>query len=219
MHHTAEIKAVKEVEGGTLMKVFVPDSFLETQIERNKQGDKAYMELKLDDKRKITIEQRKKYYATLNDISNYTGHMTEDLHSYFKMLYRYMHEDISISMSDCTVTQAREMINILIEFAITRDIPLSELGVNRTDDIDKYLYLTIINRRCSCCGKKADIHHVDKVGMGRDRTKINHEGMKVIALCREHHTEIHQIGEKDFEKKHKVYGLKLDKYAVKKLNL
>ena len=126
----------------------------------------------------------------MNDIARYTGHLTEQLHDYFKMLYKLMYEDVHISTSNCTVTQARDLINILIEFAITRDIPLGELGVNRTDDIDKYLYLTIINRKCSCCGKRADIHHVDKVGMGRDRTKINHEGMEAMALCREHHTEI-----------------------------
>lgn len=221
MNHTAEIKEVEETDEGTWFKILVPDSFLETQIERQKTSDKAYMQIQLDDKRIINAQQRKMYYATLNDISNYTGHLTDHLHDYFKMLYKYMEEDISISMSNCTVTQAREMINILIEFAITRNIPLSDLGVNRTDDIDKYLYLCIVNRKCSCCGRKADIHHCtgSRIGMGGNRNKVDHVGREVIALCREHHTEIHQIGEKEFEKTHKVYGLKLDECSVKKLGL
>ena len=219
MNHTAEIQDVKEVKGGTLMKVFVPDTFLEVNIERYRQEGKAYASLKLDDGRTIRADQRKRYFATLKDISDYTGHITESLHDYFKFLYRYLHEDISISMSDCTVTQARDMISLLIDFVLNNDIPLSDLGMNRVDDVDRYLYLCIVNRICSCCGGKADIHHVDKVGAGRNRNKIDHEGMKVIALCRNHHTEIHTIGEKDFEKKHRVYGMKLDKYAIKKLKL
>lgn len=221
MHHTAEIQQVKEIKGGTLMKVFVPDLFLETQIERQKTSDKAYMQIQLDDKRIINAQQRKMYYATLNDIGNHTGHLTGHLHDYFKMLYRYIHEDVGISMSNCTVTQARQMIDILIEFVITRDIPLSDLGINRTDNIDKYLYICILNRKCVLCGRKADIHHCtgSRIGMGGNRNKVDHKGRSVMALCREHHNLVHQVGEKDFQDKHKVYGLELDEYAARKLKL
>ena len=62
MHHTAEIKEVEETDKGTWMKIFVPDSFLETQIERQKTSDKAYIRIRLDDKRIITAEQQKKYW-------------------------------------------------------------------------------------------------------------------------------------------------------------
>lgn len=219
MDHIAEIQKVKETELGTHIQIFVPGSFLETKMERYKQGDKAYLRIKLDDNRTISAKQRKMYYSTLNDISACTGHLTDQLHDYFKMLYKLMYEDVNISMGNCTVTQARQMIDILIEFVITREIPLSNLGVERTDNIEKYLYLCLVNKKCVCCGRKAETHHVDKVGFGRDRKKIDHKGMRAMALCRKHHTECHNAGEKAFEDKHKVYGIELDEYAVRKLNL
>ena len=223
MDHIAEIQKVRETEKGTTLQIFVPGSFLETRIDRYKQDDKAYLGIKLDDNRTITNLQRKMYYATLNNISTHTGHLTDQLHDYFKMLYKLLHEDISISMSNCTVTQARQMIDILIEFVITRDIPLSGLGIERTDNVDKYLYLCLVNRKCVCCGasKGVDIHHCtgSRIGMGRNRKTIQQEGLSVMALCRTHHQMIHSMGEGDFEKKHKVYGIKLDEYTVKKLKL
>lgn len=221
MQHIAEIQKVKETEKGTMLQIFVPNSFLEVNIERYKRNGKAYASLKLDDGRTISGQQRKMYYATLKDISDHTGHLTEQLHDYFKFLYKYLYEDVTVSMSNCTVAQANQMIDILIEFIITRDIPLSDLGINRTNNTDKYLYLCIVNRKCSCCGRKADIHHCtgSRIGMGGNRNKIDHEGRSVMALCRQHHNEIHSMGEEDFEKKHKVYGIELDEHAIKKLKL
>lgn len=218
--HIGEIKAIKEVEGGTLLKVFLPNAFLETQIERQKTSETAYVEVKIDDKRKITIQQRKSYYATLKDISNYTGHLTEYLHDYFKFLYKYLHEDINISMSDCTVTQAKEMITILIDFAIDNNVPLSERVIDRVEDVDRYIYKCIVKRLCIVDGRpNSDFHHTTAVGMGRDRKKIDHVGMKGFTLCRSCHNIIHQMGEEEFCKKHKVYPLTLDEYAIKKLKL
>lgn len=219
MNYLTEVKAIKEVEEGTYLKVFIPKEHVKDTIERFKQGNKAFAEIRLDDNRRITNEQRKKYFATLKDIADYTGNVLEDMHDYFKFIYCYKHRQEHISMSDCSVTEAREMINIILDFALENDIPLSDLGINRTDDINRYLYSCLINRRCMCCGKKAETHHVDKVGMGRNRNKINHVGLRAMALCRIHHTESHDIGEKEFCNKYKVYSIKLDEIAVKKLGL
>ncbi|KNF07152.1 protein of unknown function DUF968 [Gottschalkia purinilytica] len=219
MNYLTEVKAIKEVEEGTYLKVFIPKEYVKDTIERFKQGNKAFAEIRLDDNRRITNEQRKKYFATLKDIADYTGNVLEDMHDYFKFIYCYRNRQEYISMSDCSVTEAREMINIILDFALENDIPLSDLGINRTDDINRYLYSCLINRRCMCCGKKADIHHVDKVGMGRNRNKINHVGLRAMSLCRVHHTESHNIGEKEFYDKYKVHPIKLDEIAVKKLGL
>lgn len=221
MNHTAEIKAVKETDKGTYIKLYVPNSFLKYDIERYKQeGNKALTELRIDDGRRINNQQRKKYFATLKDIADHTGNVLEDMHDYFKFLYCYRNRVETISMSDCSVTEAREMINIIMDFALENDVPLKDLGVNRTDDIGRYLYKCIALRICVCCGKaRSDFHHSTAVGMGRDRKKINHIGLYGMTLCREHHSIIHQMGEKDFFNKHKVYPLELDKYTVKKLKL
>jgi hypothetical protein len=60
------------------------------------------------------------------------------------------------------------------------------------------------------CGENAEIHHEDVVGMGRNRKTINHLGMRVIALCRVHHTEAHSSGKTPFNERYHVYGIEAD---------
>lgn len=220
MNHIAEIKAIKEVDGGTYLKVFVADSFLKHDIERYKQdGNKALTELRIDDGRRIRNNQRSKYFATLKDIADHTGNILEDMHDYFKFLYCYKNRAEKISMSDCSVTEAREMINIIMDFALENNIPLKDLGINRTDDVDAYLYKCLILRKCCITGRKAEIHHVDKIGMGRNRKKIDHRGHRLIALSRKWHTKVHQEGEEEIFNKYKIYGLAIDDIGLKKLKL
>lgn len=209
-----KILEYKESEKGTELKCFVPMKLQDT-IKRR--GNEC-IELKVVDPRKIRPDQRKKYFATINDISNYLGYSREEMHDYIKFMYRYKVEDREISMSDCSVTEAREIINIVIEFAIENNVPLSDLAINRVEDIDKYLYLCLMKRICAICGKKAEIHHIDKVGIGRDRRKIDNTKNRLIALCRDHHNAAHNQGDSYLEK-YKVYGIKLDRVSLDKLGL
>ncbi|NYM68938.1 putative HNHc nuclease, partial [Salmonella enterica] len=48
----------------------------------------------------------------------------------------------------------------------------------------------------------SDLAHRFAVGRGRDRTKINHFENQVLALCRDHHNEQHQIGMDTFNNKY-----------------
>jgi hypothetical protein len=67
-----------------------------------------------------------------------------------------------------------------------------------------------MNHRCAVCGKKNELHHVNAVGMGRNRKEICHIGMMVLPLCREHHCEIHRIGKKDFLRKYLLEPVAVD---------
>ena len=40
---------------------------------------------------------------------------------------------------------------------------------------------------------------------------MNNLGYRVLPLSRAYHTEAHTIGQKSFDEKYKVYGIKLDK--------
>lgn len=210
-----------EVTGvrGQEIIVKLPKKDVDT-ILRYREGKCSLVELRVNDGRSVTNLQRRKYFATIRDIADYTGNVWEYWHDRFKFAYCYKNKIEKISMSDCSVTEARELINLVMDFAIEHDIPLKDFGLNRTDDIGSYLYSCLVNRSCVCCGKPADIHHVTgyRVGMGMDRDKVNHVGRKVIALCRTHHTEAH-YGEKDFFDKWKIYGIRLDEYTVKLLGL
>ena len=123
-------------------------------------------------------------------------------------------------MSDCTVTQAREFINYLIDFCFENNIGTRDTLLNRTDDISSYLYSCLVNRKCAVCNNKADIHHVEgsRVGMGFDRRKVNNIGRYAVALCRKCHSIAHNDELGFFEKYH-IYGVQLDAYAVRRLGI
>lgn len=177
-------------------------------------------EVRFDDGRTITAEQRKKAYALINDIAEWSGHLQHPLKEWFKIDYMAKTGCEYFSLGTCDVSTAREYISLLIDFCFDHNVPTRDTLLNRTDDIGKYLYMCLVHRKCAVCNKPADIHHVEgsRVGMGFNRRNINHYGRYAIALCREHHNEAHQ-SEKVFFTKHHIYGIELDDYLLKKLNL
>lgn len=53
MNHIAEVRGIKETETGTMLSLFIPNTFLETQIERQGEGNKDCVEIRLNDGRLI----------------------------------------------------------------------------------------------------------------------------------------------------------------------
>nr|DAR84231.1 MAG TPA: Putative HNHc nuclease [Caudoviricetes sp.] len=51
--------------------------------------------------------------------------------------------------------------------------------------------------------------------MGRNRKEICHIGMRALPLCREHHTEIHRTGQKDFLKRYFLEPVRIDERVAK----
>ena len=181
-----------------------------------KQVDK--IEIRLNDGREISAEQRKKIFALIRDIADWSGDEPERIRKYTEFEYRLQNGLEPFSLSDCDMSTAREYITYLIDFCFIHSVPTRDTLLNRTDDINKYLYSCLEHRKCAVCNQKADVHHIDTIGMGRDRATIIHLGMEAIALCRTHHQQAHTQGKAFFEKYH-LYGVKLDKYLCEKLNL
>jgi hypothetical protein len=163
----------------------------------------------IDDGRTITSAQRRKAYAMLRDIAFYTGYSIEDAKQVMKVEHMLRTGDSAwFSLSTCSVTTAREFINTLMEYALKNGIILAERGIDRTDDIDTYLIQCIRYRRCCLCGRPADIHHIDTIGMGNDRNRVDDSDKEIVALCREHHMAAHTQGWSDFSKIHHIYGVR-----------
>jgi hypothetical protein len=114
------------------------------------------------------------------------------------------------SLSDCSREVARLYITWLIDFCLLHDIPCGEPLWKLAEDIPKYVYMSLVHKRCAVCGQKAELHHVDAVGSGRNRKEICHIGMRVLPLCRIHHTEIHKIGREDFLSRYILEPVKVD---------
>lgn len=183
----------------------------------NKQ--QMHCETRLTDGRQISPEQRKYIYATLRDIGLFTGFVGEEIKAVMKYEFIARTGAEYFSLSDCTMSQAREFLTFLIEFCIENDIGTSESLLMRSPDISQYIYACIANRKCCLSGKPAEIHHVDAIGAGRDRNEIVHLGMRVLPLAREYHIEAHTIGRDSFCKKYHVFGIALDEYLCEKLGL
>lgn len=182
------------------------------------------VELRLCDGRECSADQRAKIFALIRDISEWSGHDREDLRRYFTQNFCEDNDLDYFSLSPrkpniADMTTARDFITYLIEFCFRWNVPTLKPLLDKTEDIFRYLYLCLENRKCAICNAKADIHHVDAVGIGRDRNTIIHVGMRAIALCREHHTEAHNIGKREFFAKYHVYSIPLDPYLCKVLKL
>ena len=204
MYAEAILDKYKESEKGTELLITIPGKKI-GEILTEKHIKKA--EMRFDDGRTISAEQRKKAYATIRDISDYTGYLPEEQKEWLKVLYIIKTGRKNISLSDCSMDEAREFINVILEHAIENGVELREEGINRTDDIGKYLYFCIKHRKCAVCGRDGEIHHEDAIGMGNDRRTMDDSNHKKICLCRKHHTIAHQQGVERFRNNYKVYGI------------
>ena len=167
-------------------------------------------EIRINDERKLSPTQRAAIYATLNDISNHTGYMPEEAKQIMKYYFISRYGGDYFSLSGCDMTLARNFLEFLIEFCLEHDISTQDSLLERSPDIARYIYACSMNKKCCITGKNAQLHHVDAVGMGRDRKDIIHKGMRVMPLHWKLHAEVHNTGKKQFEEKYHVFGIRVD---------
>lgn len=202
---------VQEVDKGFM--VFVPCINHKEQIRRSLQD----VLVEFEDGRSITPAQRRKAHVLLGYIAAWWGYTPlEAAKEITKIIFRgqeYTLHDGIFSLSDCDRTTARLYITYLIDFCLLHDVPIGHDPLYELcEDIPKYVWACLMNKRCACCGKKAELHHCEGgvIGMGNNRNKVNHLGRPALPLCRKHHCEIHKIGENDFLKKYLLEPVPID---------
>lgn len=177
-------------------------------------------EIILDDGRKISPQQRRKVYALLGEIDEYvngirTAEGMEEQKRLLKlefMLKRMSKTERQLfSLSDTDVTTAREFITFVIDFIVANDVPTRIPLLEQCEDIGRYVYACLVNKRCCICGKPCDLHHVtgSKIGMGGNREQVHHLGRACLPLCREHHNEAHQ-DEDGLMRRYHIEPVKID---------
>ena len=176
-----------------------------------------YCNVQMIDSRPLSAKQRGMCYALLREIADYAGYGSTDTIKNImkvKFLADVFGEtaDQIFSLSNAPMSLVCEFQRFLIRFIIDYDIPCKIPLLDYVDDIPDYIYGCLVNKRCAVCGRPADLHHVDHVGIGRDRDEIIHLSMEVLPLCRNHHNECHSMGQQSFnEKYHFDGGIALDK--------
>lgn len=183
--------------------------------------------VELPDGRHRTPEQLRKAWAIMGDMAI---HISGDKRAAEEDVYRPLAADFSarlqetlqnrlFRLSEASVTEAKDFINFLLDTCLEMEIPLSKSASELTDDIQHYVYSCVMHRRCAVCGRKADLHHVDAVGMGRNRNEIDHAGMRALPLCREHHQEAHNVGNGEFMATYHLEPIVIDQRIIDHLKL
>lgn len=174
----------------------------------HRQIKEAYIDL--IDSRPLSDKQRRMCYALINAIAEWSGSSQESVKQAFKMEFWAGRIDTLadkiFSLANAPMSLVAEFQKFLIDFIIENDVPLNFPLRDYVDDIEHYTYMCLVHKKCAVCGKRADLHHIDAIGMGNDRNDVQHLGREVLSLCREHHTEIHAIGKADFLAKYHLNG-------------
>ena len=168
------------------------------------------------DSRPLSDKQRKACYALMGAIADYAGMSKDRTKELMKLKFLSENmEDMSdriFSLSNAPMSYVCAFQRFLVQFILEWDIPTDFSLLDMVDDVGDYIYGCLVNKKCVVCGRPADLHHVERVGMGRNRDEIIHEGMEVLPLCREHHTEAHTMPDEDFfERYHLPGGIVADK--------
>ena len=176
--------------------------------------------IQMIDGRPISNKQRRTCYKLLREISAYTGMGLDPTKEWTKI--KFLAEDLEetadkiFSLSDAPMSLVCAYQRFLVRFILDWDIPCSFSLMDFVDDINDYIYACLEHKKCCICGQHCDLHHVDRVGMGGDREEMVHEGMEALPLCRWHHTELHNIGDREFYARyHLSKGVILDKHLCK----
>ena len=173
-------------------------------------GEALQVEVRPHDQRMITDRQRKFIFALCRDIAFYTGNDAEWERMLMQQYNANLRDIEVISLSKASVSYANGLIDTIIDYCIDKEIPMTGIQEYGYDFNDKQTYAMCLRRVCAICGQRADIHHVDRVGMGFNRAKMSHIGKRVLPLCRQHHMLAHQIGDERMIERYHLEPVEVD---------
>ena len=175
------------------------------------------------DSRARTAEQNRKAWALMSEIAAFQGEEKETVYREQSLEFTAKNMEILqgalFHLSTATVSEASAFITMLVEIIIEYGIPTKEPLYTMCEDIKKYVYVCLMNKKCCICGKKADLHHCDRIGAGYNRNTKPQLGALVMPLCREHHTEWHNIGPTEFENRYHTVAVPMDKRIAGKYHI
>lgn len=185
--------------------------------------NRLYVYIDILNKLNITDAQRKYFWALMGSYEDYTGYPKRT--SGDKMLIEFMLENgleeiPSTSRNGMTKELARELLQFVLEHMIEEGIPFYERQFYLAKDESELFYALTMKRICWICGKEhAQLAHYEAVGMGRDRTKVDHRKHRFFMLCEDHHTEQHSLGVTEFCNKYHFQPIRLDEKSLRELNI
>lgn len=201
--------------GQILLAVTLPDG-----------ADAQEARVLFNDQEEITPVQRKKIFAIVRDIAD---SQLEDREWTRKTLTAdFLRKNIdqlqlsALSLAitgNCDKGTASLFIDYLISTCMEFNVQTKEPLQAYADDLERYTYTALLHKRCLICGKKADLHHVDRIGAGYNRKTKPQLGALVMPLCRIHHGEVDTLGQTAFDEKYHTVAVKMDKRIAAKYGI
>lgn len=187
-------------------------------------GDSIDVDVRVVDKRYISDKQRRFIFALCRDMEYHTGNDSEFMRLLMQQYNANLRGIEVESLSTCSMTYANGLIDTIINFCIDQEIPILRENITKYGYTfsERQAYAMALKRICVVCGQRADIHHVDHIGAGNNRSKISHIGKRALPLCRCHHTECHNKGEETFVTEYHLMPFVIDKkmeYFIKNKKL
>ena len=217
------IDQIKTLKKGMKITLSVPDeetqsvlkdiyNFHDRDLLVDMKVDEAKEEQKLHE---ITEDQRKKIYALFRDIAKETGNNKDNVKEELKRKFTQETDFAkdTFSLANCERETAADFIEFLISFAFEMGIGIEDNPKEYFDDLERAMHVFLDQGVCAACGADGgddgtvDVHHVDQIQMGHDRTKVDDSDKRKISLCRECHSESHSIGWETFKEKYHVKGV------------
>ena len=205
---------------GTYSVVATGVELEQSHIDLLDNGYSLNAEVEVPDNKRLSIEQRKKIFAMCRDIELHWGEPVEALRKRFQAELEIMNGYERISLRDCSMKVAKELIELIIAFMFRHQIPMRVETSKLLSGDQAMLYWATVNRNCVICGvPSSDLAHYESVGRGMNRNKMNHYDKHILALCRKHHNEQHAIGVKSFDDKYHLHNswIKVDERLNKML--
>ena len=179
---------------------------------------KMLLDLRAFDINRLSRLQQQKAHALMHDINDYSNNdpyifAEWDLKTKFAIRYG-LPTDRLLSLEDCSKDVATMFIAWLVEYCFHYDIPFKNKDLHLTFDLNRLMFLCAVHNRCFVSSMRRQdrvlhIHHVNEVGMGNDRRKIDHRGRYFLILEAIYHEEIHKLGYTLFAEKYHVGAIVL----------
>ncbi|WP_054722354.1 putative HNHc nuclease [Lacticaseibacillus nasuensis] len=202
---------------GRNLTLTVDDEVSLYEVAKLANGKQPSVDLQVEDGRSISPDQRRKIWALLRDISDFTGDVIDYTEDLLKGYTRQIFGIEAYSLSDCSMTTASNMIYTILEFCFRNDIPFKTRTWDMIPNDYARQWFCLRFKKCVICGKPADLAHFETVGMGRNRYAINELDYHWMSLCRVHHTEQHATGIDSFIAKYHIKPIKLDADQLRKI--
>lgn len=203
---------------GNQVTLQLDDELNMDQLQRFAAGKQPTAELIIQDERLISPDQRKKIFALIHDVSQFTGYDERDTEMVLKYRYYAKTGADSFSMSNCDMTTANRFLTFILDFCFEWDIPFR---TKLWDSIptDYHLAVQCLRyRKCVICGKPAEIAHYTAVG-NRKRNHTDHRKFSFMSLCPECHKRQHQQGIKSFIYENHIKPVKLSETDLIRLHI